>query len=123
MWFEWISVCTGRRFKKKNVVSRGHIKPNCVTPIISAKSPARVNHNKQLTIANLNTESLKNRQHFHEISEMVLEKKYDVLTISETWFNSTITNISVEIEGYQIFRLLGEVRRWGLCLCQTWLKG
>ena len=36
---------------------------------------------------------------------MALEKKYDVLTILETWFNSTITNISVEIEGYQIFRL------------------
>ena len=36
---------------------------------------------------------------------MVLQKQYDVLTISETWFNSTITNISVEIKGYQIFRL------------------
>lgn len=40
---------------------------------------------------------------------MALEKKYDVLTISGTSFNSTITNISVEIEGYQIFRL----DRWG----------
>jgi len=33
------------------------------------------------------------------------KKKYDVLAISETLFNSTVTNISVEIEGYQVFRL------------------
>ena len=73
--------------------------------IASAKSLVRVNHNKQLTIALLNVESLKNRQHFHEISKMALKKKYDVLTISETWFNATITYISVEIKGYKIFRL------------------
>ena len=100
-----IPVCTGRHFKRNNVVLRSHIKSNCVRPTVSTNSPVLGNHNKQLTITHLNAESPKNRQHFQEVSEMTLQKQYDVLTISETWFNSTVTNISVEIKGYQIFRL------------------
>ena len=63
------------------------------------------NNIKQLEIAHLNTESLKCRHHFHEIKEMALQKSFDILTFSETWFNSTTTNASVEIDGYSIYRL------------------
>ena len=35
---------------------------------------------------------------------MALQEQYDILTISETWFNSTVTKISVEIKGYQLDR-------------------
>ena len=33
------------------------------------------------------------------------EKKYDVLAVSESWLNSTVTNAEIEIEGYKLTRL------------------
>ena len=55
--------------------------------------------------SHINAESLKCRHHFHEIKQLALQRKFEILTFSETWFNSTITNVSVEIEGYNIYRL------------------
>ena len=34
-----------------------------------------------------------------------MENDFEILSISETWFNSSVTNASVEILGYRIFRL------------------
>ena len=34
-----------------------------------------------------------------------MERDFDILTISETWFNSSVTNSVVEIPGYKVFRL------------------
>ena len=36
---------------------------------------------------------------------MALGENFDTLTISETWFNSKISNTSVEIEGYKVYEL------------------
>ena len=58
-----------------------------------------------LEIAHLNAELLKCRQHFTETKELALERDFDILTISETWFNSSVTNSAVEIPGYKVFRL------------------
>ena len=33
------------------------------------------------------------------------EKDYDVLAVSESWLNSTVTNAEVEIDGYKLTRL------------------
>ena len=33
-----------------------------------------------------------------------MENDFDILSISETWFNSSVTNASVGISGYRIFR-------------------
>ena len=33
------------------------------------------------------------------------EKDYDVLTVSDSWLNSTVTNAEVEIDGYELTRL------------------
>ena len=38
-------------------------------------------------------------------TELALENDFDILSISDTWFNSSVTNASVEIPGYRIFRL------------------
>lgn len=43
--------------------------------------------------------------HFAEIKEVALQRQFDIVTFSETWINSTITTASVEIEGYDIYRL------------------
>ena len=63
------------------------------------------NHNKVLKIAHLNAELLKCRQHFFQTRELALENEFDILSISDTWFNSSVTNANVEISGYRIFRL------------------
>lgn len=47
---------------------------------------------------------------------MALQKSFDILTFSETWFNSTTTNASVEIEGYSIYRL-DRLRKTGAGVC------
>lgn len=102
-----IPVCIGNsRVRNKNKVARGHFKSNCTR--IQSRMPNSLKHqnnNKQLEIAHLNAASLKFRHHFHEIKEMALQKSFDILTFSETWFNSTTTNASIEIDGYSIFRL------------------
>ena len=37
--------------------------------------------------------------------ELVSENKFDIFTIYESWLDNTVTDIEVEIPGYNIFRL------------------
>ena len=105
-----IAVFSRTKLDRPKNANRGHVINNCTrVQITKLQHLIRVNNtngqSKQLEIAHLNAESLKCRQHFHEVKEMGLDKKFDILTISETWFNSTNTNASVEIDGYRIYRL------------------
>lgn len=59
----------------------------------------------RLNIAHLNIRSLRNVAHLTEVREFVNSNKIDVLTISETWLNSTVTNGEIAIEDYKIHRL------------------
>ena len=49
--------------------------------------------------------SLRNTAHFLLLKELVNTNKIDVLTISETWLNTTMTNKELEIEGFKLHRL------------------
>ena len=60
---------------------------------------------KRISIAHLNAESLKSRARFIEVKEMALKESFDILSISETWFSTSITNARVHLEGYNIYRL------------------
>ena len=40
-----------------------------------------------------------------QLRQLTDEQQYDILTISESWLNSTIKNSEVEIEGYKLLRL------------------
>ena len=59
----------------------------------------------KLQIAHLNVRSVKERNHLIQLGELMHEKNYDVLVISESWLNSTTTDAEVEIAGYKITRL------------------
>ena len=59
----------------------------------------------KLKIANLNVRSLKTRSHLLQVRELMREKDYNVLAVSESWLNSTVTNAEVEIDGYKLTRL------------------
>ena len=56
-------------------------------------------------MAHLNVRSLKNIAHLLEVKELVKFNNIDILTISETWLNSTVTNSEIAIENYKIYRL------------------
>ncbi len=59
----------------------------------------------KLKIAHLNIRSLRNTSHLIETKELVKSHKIDVLTMSETWLNSTVTNGEIAIDDYKIYRL------------------
>lgn len=48
---------------------------------------------------------LKTRSHLLQVRELMREKDYDVLAVSESWLNSTVTNAKVEIDRYKLTRL------------------
>ena len=49
--------------------------------------------------------SLRNTSHLIETKELVKSHKIGVLTMSETWLNSTVTSGEIAIDDYKIFRL------------------
>ena len=72
----------------------------------------------KLRIAHLNVRSIKNRNHLIQVRELVRDSNYDILALSESWLNSTVTNAEVEIKGFKLTRLdrLGKTA-WRGCLC------
>ena len=48
---------------------------------------------------------MRNTAHFLQLKELVNTNKIDVLTSSETWLNTTVTNKELEIEGFKLHRL------------------
>lgn len=65
------------------------------------------NKRANLKIGRLNVRSLKNRDRFLLVKDTILQNKFDVLTdtLSETWLNSSITNLELEIPGYNLYRI------------------
>ena len=59
----------------------------------------------KLKIAHLNIRSLKNRNHLIQIREHLRDTDYDILALSETWLNYTVTNAEVETKDYKLTRL------------------
>ena len=64
-----------------------------------------ISSSSSLEIIHLNIQSLRNRAHLTELKELVNTRKSDIVTISETWLNTTITSAEVKIEGYKLFRM------------------
>ena len=58
----------------------------------------------KIKMAHLNIRSLKNRNHLIQLQMLTREKAFDILAISESWLNSTVTNAEIGIDGYKLFR-------------------
>ena len=43
---------------------------------------------RHITLAHLNARSIKNRNHFILIKDVILAKKFDILCVSESWLDS-----------------------------------
>ena len=58
-----------------------------------------------LKVFHLNIRSLRNIAHLSQLRELARSGNFDIITISETWLNTTITSASVKLEGFKLFRL------------------
>lgn len=61
--------------------------------------------NSKVKIAHLNIRSLRNIVHLTEVKELVKSNNIDILTISESWLNSSVTNREIAIDDYKLHRL------------------
>ena len=58
-----------------------------------------------IKVFHLNVCSLKNRENFHQVNDLVVESDFDIFTTSETWFNASVQNKEYNIDGYKLMRL------------------
>jgi len=58
-----------------------------------------------IKVAHLNARSIKNRDHYILTKNLAAENDFDILTVSETWLDSSVTDLEVEIPGYVVLRL------------------
>ena len=73
-------------------------------------------NNNNIKIAHLNVRSLKNRGHFVQVKDIVTSHNFDVFTISETLLDHTVSNLEIEIPGYDIYRIDRQGKRSrGVC--------
>ena len=52
----------------------------------------------------MNVRSLKSREHFCLVKDTILHNGFDIFTVSETWADLSVSDASLEISGYQLFR-------------------
>lgn len=59
---------------------------------------------KFLKIIHFNAQGLLEGMHFEQICDVINKFKLDIIAISETWLNQAISNKTMSINGYQVFR-------------------
>ena len=90
-----------------SLVRSGDIHPQ-PGPIRQHKESAKFNIPKALKanvkVAYLNVRSLKSRENFCLVKDTILHNGFDIFTVSETWADLSVSDASLEISGYQLFR-------------------
>ena len=97
-------------FRKHNPLNCINIKPvgtfiNCNFNDSNDQHNVFVPSKSKLKVIHLNARSLKNRVNLHQIREFTQEHKPNIIAISESWLNSTVTNAEIEIEGFKVIKL------------------
>ena len=65
----------------------------------------RIQDSHGLKVLHLNIRSLRNSEHFIQLKELNKRGKFDVITISESWLNTSVSSLEVNLEGYKLSRL------------------
>ena len=89
-------------FQLTRLQTSGDINPNPGPTIFKQQNRKSANN---LKIGHLNVRSLKNREHLQLVKHTISQNKFDVLTLSETWLNCSITDLELEIPGYDLYRI------------------
>lgn len=64
-------------------------------------------------MAHLNVRLLKYRDHFILVKQTVLDNKFDIFCMSETWLDSSVSNLEIETQGYNLYRVDRENKKGG----------
>ena len=107
---------TDRPTQRNSETNNGTFSANApLSPILGSQIDK--NPKFEIKLSHLNIRSLKNRDHIIQLRLLVKQIKHEIITISETWLNSTVSNADIELEGYKILRLdrLGKAGG-GLCM-------
>ena len=89
------------------------VNPGPDKPNKERSTSSKNNNNNNIKVAHLNVRSLKSRGHFIQVKDTVISNNFDVFTITETWLDHTVTNMEVEIPGYDIYRIDRQSQRGG----------
>ena len=109
-------------FTFSKTTARGvHLHNLCSLKWIDNDRPSQPNgasnsSNTGLEIVHLNIGSLKNRAHLSELWLLASERKTDIITIFETWLNTTVTALELQIDGYKLYRL-DRLHKRGVRVC------
>ena len=69
-----------------------------------------------IKVIHLNIRSLRNNVHLIQLRELVRLAKFDIITISEKWLNTSVTSAEVNMDGYKLIRL-GRLHKRGGGVC------
>ena len=78
---------------------------------INAINNSFFNYRNCFKIAHLNARSLP--RHFDEVSRLVINTDFDIISLSESWLNKSISNNNIKIAGYKMFRRDRAIRGGG----------
>ena len=104
---------------KNNNKNNNNIDPNITSEVcITKRSTIQVTGGSQsgLKILHLNLRSLWNISHLSQLRELNNREQFDIVTISESWLNTTITSTEIKLDGYKLFRLDRLHKRGGVCV-------
>lgn len=85
-------------------------------PNYSVKANTRNTNN--VKVAHLNVCSLKCRNQFWLVKETILSIKFEMFTISESWLDASVSDLEIEVPGYNICRVDGSNKTGG-GICAT----
>ena len=69
------------------------------------KNKSKSTRHNEVHISHLNIRSLKCREHYLLLRDLISTKDFDIFTISESWLDHNVTDAEIQIPGYNIFRV------------------
>ena len=95
-------------FKEEFSFNKGSSRARCVLRNGSKSrlgDSDRIQDSHRLQVLHLNIRSLRNSEHFIQLKELIKRDTFDVITISESWLNTSVSSLEVNLEGFKLSRL------------------
>ena len=113
--------------KTARIIQQYHYQHQRLSKIACSQKSCINRRNLSQKLQTKNNSALKCRvsqksDHFVEIQEMARNNNFDILSFSETWFDPSVFNSGVHLDGYKIFRLdrprtKAKSKGGGVCAC------
>ena len=94
-----------RRSLKRTNVNKEHTTDLGVSSEVRIIERSTPGLTSELKILHLNIRSLRNISHLSQLRELNNREIFHIVTVAETWLNTTITSAEIKLDGYKLFRL------------------